>query len=148
MRGGMGRGDAGRDKRRGGPAGALTPRAANPGQLPRSAAPALGDAGLRASSCLSPPLTQPVKVMEVLPRLSFYSFSPLLPAAGRSPPGARRWRRALREMAAGPGWVTDRRDPPRLLPLLLLWSSWEGGVCLVGFVVLGFFFLINFYILG
>lgn len=136
MRGGMGRG---------GPGGRThTPRSKpGPTSPERRSAPALGYAGLRASSCLSPPLPQPVKVMEVLPRLSFYSFSPLLPAAGRSPPGARRWRRALREMAAGPGWVTDRRDPPRLL--LLLFLVFVGGVWLVEGLV---FFLIIFLYFG
>lgn len=122
----------------GGPAGALTPRAAKPGQLPRSAASALGDAGLRASSCLSQPLPQPVKVMEVLPRLTFCSFSPLVPAAGRSPPGARRWRRALREMAAGPGWLTDLRDSRRFCPAPP-WSSCGRG--LVVYRYFNYFFI-------
>lgn len=131
MRGGMGRGDAERDGVRGARRAHSHPALQTRANFPGAPLRPWATPGSAPHPCLSPPLPQPVKVMEVLPRLSFNSLSPLLPAAGRSPPGARRWRRALREMAAGPGWVTDRRDPPRLRPLLFL--VLVGGFCLVGF---------------
>lgn len=118
MREGMGRGDAGRDV-----AGGARQPQSHPAQEAQANFPGVllrpwATPGSAPHPCLSPPIPQPVKVMQVLPRFSFHfifslslphrhlrPFHPPPPAAasGRSPPGARRWRRALREMAVGAG---------------------------------------------